>query len=105
MLDHVADRIAGGAQLLAGIEFFGMLDEELANLSGHRQADIGIDVDLADTMLGSFGDHVFGNTLCAGDLAAVLVAFFNEFGQDRAGTVQDERCVGDQLVYRSSWDI
>ena len=73
MLYHSLDGVAGRSQIFTRVEFGGTLDEESSYLSGHGKSQIGVDVDLADTVLGGFSDHLFGHSLCAGDLSAVFI--------------------------------
>ena len=54
--------------------------------------------DLADAVFGSFSDHGLRHTLRARDIAAVLIAFIDEFLENRRGSMQHERSVRDQLV-------
>jgi hypothetical protein len=65
-------RLGGGLQRLARVELAGLLGEDLAHRAGHRQADVGVDVDLAhaagDAALDLFHRHAVGLL----DVAAVL---------------------------------
>ena len=59
--DHVLDSLAGGLQVLPGIEVIGMLGEVLADVAGHGQTDVGVDVDLAHGQLGSLTQLLLGD--------------------------------------------
>ena len=45
---HLLDGLTGGLQVLTGVEVVGVLGEVLPDAGGHGQAQIGVDVDLAD---------------------------------------------------------
>src|SRR6478609_1751629 len=50
----LADLLGGLARRLepfAGVELLGVLRQELAHRAGHREADVGVDVDLAHAVL------------------------------------------------------
>ena len=49
---HLAHLLAGRLEVLARVEVARVLGEVLADGTGHRQAGVGVDVDLADGALG-----------------------------------------------------
>src|SRR4051812_17982535 len=73
-LDHLGDGFAGGAEVVAGVELGGLGGEDFADLGSHGEAEVGVDVDLADAvLLDGHGDLVLGDALGVGHGAAVLV--------------------------------
>ena len=48
--------VAGRTKILAGVEFFGLFVEDLADGSGHGKTAVGVDVDFANRTLGSFAE-------------------------------------------------
>lgn len=75
---HVLDSLTCGFQVLARIEVARVFYQVLTDGSGHCQAQVGIDVDFANTEFACLQQHVFRYALSAVQLAAVLVAFFNK---------------------------
>ena len=89
--------LTGGLQILAGIEVVRMLREVLTDDSGHRKADIGVDVDLADSAAGSLAELILRDADGAGHISAVLVDLRNEFLRNGGRTVQNDREAGQLL--------
>ena len=54
--------VAGGTQVLAGVELAGLLVEDLAHGGGHGETAVAVDVDLADGALGGFAELFLGDT-------------------------------------------
>ena len=82
---------------MARIEVARVFYQVLTDGSGHCQAQVGIDVDFANTEFACLQQHVFRYALSAVQLAAVLVAFFNK-GRDNGGsTVQNQRITRQQV--------
>src|SRR5438874_4049140 len=50
-LDHLGNGVAGGAEVVAGVEFGWLRSEDFADFGGHGQSQIGVDVDLADAVI------------------------------------------------------
>ena len=92
--DHVLDSLTGGLQVLARIEVIGMLVEVLADVAGHSQTDIGVDIDLADSQLSSLPQLILGDADGVGHLAAVLVDGFHIVLVDGACAVEHNRETG-----------
>jgi hypothetical protein len=65
--------LAGRLEPFAGVELVGVLGQELAHRAGHRQADVGVDVDLAHAVLDGFLDLLDRHAVGLLHLAAVLV--------------------------------
>ena len=69
--------VAGGAEILAGIEFSGLGGEHFAHFCRHRQSAVGVDVDFADCGFRRLAELLFGNADCRFKLSAVLVYHVN----------------------------
>lgn len=54
----------------------------LADCTGDCESEVGVDVDLANSHGSCFAEHVFGDALCAGHTAAVLIDFCDKFLRD-----------------------
>ena len=65
--------VAGGSEVLPGIEFAGLGGKHLADCGCHGETGIGVDVDLADSALCSLAELVLRDTDSVRKLAAVLV--------------------------------
>lgn len=88
---HIFDGLTGGFQILAGIKVIRMLREVFADIAGHSQTDIGVDIDLTYCKLSCLTKLLFRNTYCIGHIAAVLVNHLNKFLRNRRGTVKNNR--------------
>ena len=97
VLVEFLQHVAGGTEILAGVEFRGLFHEDLADASGHGETAVGVDVDLADGGLGSFAELVFADADGVLQLAAVLVDHLHVFLRDGGGAVEDDRESGDAL--------
>ena len=89
--DHVLDSLTRGLEILTRVEVIGMLGEILADVGGHGKADIGVDVDLADSKLGSFTELILGNADRIGHVSAVLVDHLDKFLRHGRRAMQDDR--------------
>ena len=76
--DHLTQRLAGVGQVLAGIEVIRMLDQVLADHGGEGDAQVAVDVDLADGHGSSLAQLFFGNANGVGHFAAVFVDDLHE---------------------------
>ena len=99
VLAHVQllEGFAGGAEIFARVEFFGLVVEDLTNGGGHGETAIAVDIDLADGALRGFAELVFADTDGVFQFAAVLVDDLHEILRDGAGAVEDDREAGDAL--------
>ena len=91
MLDHVLDGDTGGLQILTRIEMIRMLVEVLTDAGGHREAQVGVNVDLADSAAGSLTQLLLGNADRIGHFAAVLVDDLYEFLRHGGRAMQHDR--------------
>src|SRR6185436_2911923 len=90
-LHHADDRFAGGAEIVAGVEFGGLGGEDFADFGGHGQAQVGVDVHLAHAVfLHGHGDLVLRHALGVGHSAAVFVDQVDEFLGDRRAAVHNQ---------------
>ncbi len=71
--------VASRAEVLAGVEFAGLGGEYFAYGSGHSQTAVRVDVDFANSALGSFAEFFFGDTDSVRKLATVFVDGVNVF--------------------------
>lgn len=69
--------VAGGAEILAGVEFSGLGGEHFAHFCRHSQSAVGVDVDFADCGFRRLAELLFGNADCGFELSAVLVYHVN----------------------------
>ena len=74
-----------------------MLGQVLADLAGEGQAQVAVNVDLADGHAGSLAQHFLGHALRAGHVAAVLVDHVHIAGDDAAGAMQHDGEAGQAL--------
>ena len=81
--------VAGGTQVLAGVELAGLLVEDLAHGGGHGETAVAVDVDLADGALGGFAELFLGDTYSIGQFAAVGVDDVNILLRNGAGAVEN----------------
>ena len=95
--DHVFHRLTGGLQILARVKVVGMLGKVLADVAGHGQTDIGVDIDLADGKLGSLTELILGDSDSVGHIAAVLVDHLNKLLGNGGRTVQHDGESGQTL--------
>ena len=98
VLDHLADRIAAGSEVLAGIEVIGMHSIVLADGGGQSEAEVRVDVDLADRASGSLTQLLLGNTDSTGHVAAELIDLGNEVLGNGGSTVQNDGEAGQTLL-------
>ena len=90
--------VTGGTQVLAGVELTGLLVEDLANGCGHGQTGVGVDVDLADSALGSLAELLLGDTYSVGQFATVGVDDVNVLLRNGAGAVENDGEAGKLLL-------
>ena len=98
VLDHLTDGIAAGCKVLAGIEVLGMHSKVLTDGGGQSEAEVGVDVDLADRASGSLTQLLLGNADGAGHVAAELVDLGNEVLGNGGSTVQNDGEAGQTLL-------
>ena len=101
MLIELLHVVASGSEVLAGVELTGLLNEDLADGSGHGQTRVGVDVDLANGRCGSLAELFFGDTHCVGELTTVLVDGVHFFLGHRRRTVEHDGECGE-LLFDSS---
>src|SRR6185312_12028575 len=75
---------------LARIEFARVLRDRAADRTGHREADVGVDVDLADAVLDAFDDRFDRHAVRFLDVAAECSDHGEPFLRYRRGAVHDE---------------
>ena len=90
--------VACRTEVLAGIEFARFLVEYLADCCGHCKTAVGVDVDLADSTLGSLAELLFGDTYCIGKFAAMSVDDVDIFLRNGAGSVEYDGEAGELLL-------
>ena len=97
MADNFLDVGTGRLQVLTGVKVRGVLSEVLTNSAGHGQAQVGVDVDLADGQGGSLAQLILGDTDGVGHLAAVGVDHGDVLLGNGGRTVQDDGEAGQAL--------
>jgi len=94
-LDEVVTSVS---EVLTRIVVLGVLNEVLADSSGHGKTTIGIDVNLADGALDSLADLVLGDTDGVLDLATELVDGLHVLLRDGGRTVENDGEARDTLL-------
>ena len=113
-LDDLVDvellhRVARRSEVLARVEVLGMLGEVLADRRRHREARVGVDVDLAHRALRRLAQLLhralrrlaqllLGNADRVGELAAELVDRVDVLLRDAGRAVEDDREAGELLL-------
>ena len=82
---------AGGFQVLTGVEMIGMLVEVLTNGAGHGQAQVRVDVDLADGELSHMTQLLLRHANGARHRAAVSIDHLDVVLRDGRRAVQNDR--------------
>ena len=82
MKDHLLDLVAGNGEISSRVEDFRGCLENAADTGGHRKADVGVYVYLADCELSRVAEHIFGYSERSVELAAALVDLVDELGND-----------------------
>jgi hypothetical protein len=109
VFDFVADEFfdfgPGGGEVLAGVEFLRILEEDFADGGGHGEAKVGVDVDLGATGAAGDFDIGFGN---AGGVFAEFATVFVDVGDEvfgnRGGSVEDERVITEAGIHERFLD-
>ena len=91
-------RLARRSEVLARVEVLWMLGEVLADRRRHREARVGVDVDLAHRALRRLAELLLGNADRVGELAAVLVDRVDVLLRDAGRAVEDDREAGELLL-------
>lgn len=79
VLNQLLDGFSGRLQILSGIEVTGVFSKVFSDAGCHGQAQVGVDIDLANCHGSSFSQHVFRYALCSGQVSAVFVDGVNKF--------------------------
>lgn len=98
MFDDFFDSRTRVAEVLSGIEVVGVFKEMFTDGSGAGDAEIGVDVDLADSHGSCFAEHFFGNTDRVGHFTAELVDDRNAILRNGRCAVQDDRETGQAFA-------
>ena len=103
MLDHGLDGGAGFAKIQTRIEVRGLFNKVLTDAGSKSKAQIGVDVNLADSHGSGLAELLFRNADSIGHLSAVLVDDLHKFLRYRGCTMQNDRearqTLGDFLQY------
>ena len=91
--------LRAGVRYWRGVKISRMLGQVLAHGCGHGQTQVGVDVDLADSHLGSLSEHLLRNTDGAGHIAAVLVDLGDKFLRHRRSAVQNDGETGQTTAH------
>mmetsp|Transcript_38701 Transcript_38701/g.90547 ORF Transcript_38701/g.90547 Transcript_38701/m.90547 type:complete len:311 (+) Transcript_38701:540-1472(+) len=97
-LDHAARGLLRRLQRLARVELARLLGEHLAHRRGHRQPDVGVDVDLAHAALDAALDLLDRHAEGLLHLAAVLVDDGQQLLRHAGRAVHHEMGVGNARV-------
>ena len=95
---HLLHVLTRGSEVLARIEVAGILREVLADGGRHREARVGVDVDLADGALGGLAELRFRNADRVGKLAAELVDRVDLVLGNGGRAVKNDREAGELLL-------
>ena len=104
--EHIGDLVlvqihhvlTGLAAVLTRVEVFWVFIECLANTSGEGETRVGVDVDLADSTLGSPAELILWNTDSIWQFTAVLVDDVNILLWNRRRTVENDWEAGKLLL-------
>ena len=91
MLVELGHQVACRTAVLTRIELTRFLSEHLAYGSGEGETGVRVDVDLADSRLGSLAELLLRNTHCVRQLATVLVDHVHILLRNGRRTVQHDR--------------
>ena len=97
MRDHILYCLTCRFEILARVEMIGMLGKILADVAGHGEADIRVNVDLAHCKLGSFTQLIFGNADSVRHIAAIGIDHLDKLLRNGGRTVQNDRESGQTL--------
>ena len=89
--DHVFHSLAGRLEILARVKVIGVLGEILADIACHGKTDIRVDVDLADSQLGSLPELIFRDANGVGHISAVIVDHLDKLLRDGGRAVEHDR--------------
>ncbi len=95
--DELFDIVAPRSDVLAGIKMFGMSLEVFADTSGHSEAEVGVDVNFADSGLRGFAELVFRNANGVVEFAVIVVDNFDVLRNNGGSAVEDNRELRDFL--------
>ena len=95
---HLLHVLTRRGEVLTRIEVAGLLGEVLADGGSHREAGVGVDVDLADGALGGLAELRLGNTDGVGKLTAKLVDRVDLVLGNGGRTVKNDREAGELLL-------
>ena len=98
VFDDLFDGRAGVAEVLSGIEVIGVFEEMFTDRRGASDAEVGVDVDLADGHGSRFAEHFFGDADSVGHFAAVLVDDGDAVLRNGRSAVQDDRETGQAFA-------
>ena len=88
---HLLHVFTSRLEVLARVEVFRMFVEILTDSGSHGETAVRVDVDLANSGLGSFAELFFRNTDGIRELATVGVDGVNFVLRDRRRTVENDR--------------
>lgn len=89
VLHDLFNRFSCRSEILTRIEVRRIESKVLADCRGDCKSEVGVDVDLADCHRCRFAEHIFGNALCAGHTAAVLIDLCDEVLRNGRRAVQN----------------
>ena len=95
---HLLHVLTRRGEVLARIEVAGILREVLADGGRHREARVGVDVDLADGTLGGLAELSFRNADSVRELAAELVDRVDLVLGNGGRSVKNDREAGELLL-------
>ena len=82
MGNHGFNGGAAWSKVLSWVKDLRLFYKDFTDRGSHGQSQVCVDIDLADAPFGSFTQHIFWDTLCAWNGAAVLVT-------NSLGTLED----------------
>ena len=95
--DHLLDLSAGHGQIDSRVEGVGLLVEHAADTGGHGEADVGVDIDLADREGGGFSQLLLRDADRVRKLSAEGVDFLDVFLRNGGRAVENDREAGQSL--------
>jgi hypothetical protein len=99
------DLITRRSEIFARIEFLRVFRKHFADRCGHREAQVGVDVDLGASDATRHFDIRFGNTGSVfAHLAAVFVDFDDQVLRNARSSVQHQRIIAETCIGQSGFD-
>ena len=98
MLNELFDVSTAISAVLTRIKVLRMSEEMLTDTSRHSEAQVGVDVDLADSGFSSLAELILRNTYSISELAAVVVDDLDILRNNGGSTMENDRELRNLLL-------